>query len=421
MESRPWANLPSEILSQIASKRSSDAAVYVSLRRICREWCQSLTRESPVPPLPSPQLPFLLVPPRTIANHTVGKIFPLPVFNHFTTPKLIDDLPQLANSINSFCVGTSHGWLITLGKDSSVSLLNPVTADSIPLKPLSSIDNKILSFNPNSYPEYYLMTREKARIANFQHTLVRLSILSSDPAQDNDFTLLLFLTGLKDCCFTLKGRDGAWTSHLHGPTEVKDVIFIRGVFFTLSPPLQLGIFDFRNIEAGLAVKVCNLNLNMPIGDTFLVNSNNIPLIVHTYPLNNQRLFMPRRYIQGMQYIDNFNPDDSQVRGRFTRELNGVVLFLGHGCSVAVSLDHFPWLMENAIYYTLVRIEMQRVEGEDERMISLWQGTIFRNIIKDGYCVDSNKLFNVEQCRANDFWLFPRPFWVTPNIRRVHVV
>ena len=128
-------------------------------------------------------------------------------------------------------------------------------------------------------------------------------------------------------------------------------------------------------------------------------------------------FVPKGYILGMDHIDHFNPDDICLIVTSTMELNGMVLFVGYGCSVAVSLDHFPWLMENAIYYTLVRTKLQRVEGEDERMISLWQGAVYRNIIIYGYNDDSNKLFNVEKCRADDFWLFSRPFWVTPNLRR----
>lgn len=415
----PWADLPSGLVSLIASKYTSDAAEYVSLRRVCRHWCRSLTDDSPLPPLPSPQLPFLLVPPCAIyprqAMPQLGKIFRIPFLDPFHVRRLVDDLPQLENTEGSICVGSSHGWLITLDRASSISLLNPVTADVLRLEPLSKINDTILSFNPDSFPEYHLM--EKG-ISHSQFSIVHRAVLSSDPAKDSDFTLLLFLSGLTDCCFTLCGKSRTWSQHKHRPLLVEDVVLVNGVFIAIDRLANLVFFDFRNHKHEPVITwYCNV-ITVPFGDVFLVNSDGHLLIVSTNPLNCQNQFViPRNYISVFEYPLNHEP---RIKARKIREFRDLVLFLGHGCSVSVPVQHFTCLVDT-VYFARVYVELEMVEEEGVgRMTVLYQGAVYQNYISDrSKTSESVRVYDVDNSQNSDHWTAPRPFWVTPNINRIY--
>ncbi|KAJ3701615.1 hypothetical protein LUZ61_005320 [Rhynchospora tenuis] len=414
-----WATLPWEILSKIISHATDTAAEYVSYRSICPGWRRSLTDYSPIRPLPSPQLPFLLLPHHDRDPHQptphIGKVFPLP-FNPLRAPRSYD-LPQLKNTQGFICVGSSHGWLITLGRDSSLSLLNPVTADSLPLHFLSCIDHQNISFHRLSFPEYHLM---RHNIWHSQSSIVRRAVLSSDPAEDHNFTLLLFISDENNYCYTWSGRGGPWIKHQHTKFVVEDVISINGMFVAINRWNQLVFFDFRNRNTGLDLIWFNIQQELPSGDVFLVNSDGHLLIVSTlfflYP--SQDIF-PRGYIKIFEFpVEEFR--NRTVRRIKVMDLKDHALFLAHGCSVSVSVSvrHFPRLTRDAVYFTHVYCKLgAMVEGEERRDVTLYQGAVYRNIVSAGTMSESIKVFDVENSRVAGLWNGRRPFWVTPNINR----
>ncbi|KAJ1685700.1 hypothetical protein LUZ63_017090 [Rhynchospora breviuscula] len=413
-----WATLPWEILSLIISHATDSAAEYVSYRRICRGWGRSLTDYSPIRPLPSPQLPFLLLPhhdrdPRQPTPH-IGNVFPLP-FNPSRVPRSYD-LPQLKDTEGCICVGSSHGWLIALGQDSSVSILNPVTADSLLLHPLSSIDQQNLSFHHNSFPEYHLMRRN---IWHSQSSIVRRAVLSSDPAEDSNFTLLLFISDGINCCYTWSGRAGPWIKHVHSKLLVEDVISIKGFFVAIDRWNQLVFFDFRNRNTGLVLTPFTIKHDLPSGDVFLVNSDGRLLIVLTshflYP--SQRV-LPRGFIKVFQFQANpIEFHSRELKCMQVMEHTDHALFLGHGCSVSVSVRHFPQLTRNAVYFTHAYCRSELVEGEEGRVLPLYQGAVYRNIISADGMSESIEVFDVENSQYAGLWNGQRPFWVTPSLNR----
>ncbi|XP_078156116.1 uncharacterized protein LOC144551867 [Carex rostrata] len=424
---RPWNNLCSELLSIIISKCSATAAATAYFGTVCADWRRSLTKYSPIPPIRSPQPPFLLLPSRTIRIPSLGKVVRLPfkdpsIKNYSSDPKLIE-LPQLEEAIGCICIGSSHGWLITLSQDSSVSLFNPVTQETIHLHPLSSINDEILSFKRYPVPEYHLVGK---KIRDSQFSIVRFAVLSSDPAHDSCFTLLLFLSGLKTHCFMSQGRGGKWNLHVHQlfEREVEDVVFINGVFVTIDRFFELKIFDFNNHETGLVVKKVQLSqiLKKPIGNIFLVNSDGHLLVVYT-----RRPFtgtMQSSILRGNISVFDFHKcplNGVNVEGKKINKLKGVVLFLGHGCSVAVAVEHFPWLKEDVVYFTRDYTKLEREHRGGERMAASNQRTISicQNNIRDKSRSKSNKVLDdVGRSRyaIPEYWSFPRPFWVTPNLR-----
>jgi Protein of unknown function (DUF295) len=420
----PWAHLPSGIISLIASKYTSHAAEYAVLCTVCRHWYRSLTECSPLPSLCSPQLPFLLVPPRTICPYEamprLGKVFPIPFRNPFNGPQLVDDLPQLNNTESMICVGSSHGWLITLDRGSYVSLLNPVTAEVLRLNPLSTIDGKILSFDGDSPPRYHL--KEKG-ISHTQFSLVHRAILSSDPAQDPNFTLLLFLSDLSGSCFTLRSRSGTWSHHKCPPFLIEDVVFINGVFVAINRLINLVFFDFRNKEPEPVITCYSMFVPAPFGDIFLVNSDGHLWIVFTRTMLYQNQFIiPRKYFNVFEYPLNCEAPlnrEARVNAKKIKEFTDLVLFLGHGCSVSVPVRHLTCPV-NTVYFVHVYSVLKGTKEEGAfRITNLYHGAVYQKNISGRTSLEPVRVFDVESSTSADLWAAPRPFWVTPNFNRIH--
>ncbi|KAJ4751967.1 F-box protein skip23 [Rhynchospora pubera] len=347
-----WANdLPPELLSIIASKLAA-AAQYASLRSVCSSWRRFLSMP-PFPPLPSNQVPFLLIPPKDIDSPSpcpLGYPFPLPFATPSRSPAFLT-LPQLIDTLGCVCVGSSHGWLISLDRKSCISLINPVTADSIPLPALSSMGNTVLSFNEHAQrdPEYQLGNGRRF----FQFSIVRRAVLSSDPVRDPGFTVLLFLSGLTHCCFTWRPGCTRWRQHFHELFLVEDVVFVKGVFAAIDRSINLVFFDFRNLETGLIIthQKTLLKLKFRPKEAFLVEAAGDLLLVLKW-VDSRQLSMSTGAIQ--VFLIRVRGDVEGTREAEVIEigrLKNCVLFVGHGSSVCVTVDQFPWLAADTVYFT----------------------------------------------------------------------
>jgi F-box-like len=406
-----WANhLPSEILSLIVSKCITSAAQYVSISRVCREWRRSLTNYSPLPPLPSAQLPFLLIPRHEFGpDLPLGYIYPLSFTHPYRQPATFS-LPHLERTDGCICVGSSHGWLITLGRDSSISLLNPVTGDSIHLPLLSSIDNRILYFDHSSYPEYHL--RQKGTY-NSQASMIHRAVLSSDPIKDPGFTVLLFFSGLTDSCFTCNKDSVTWHQHLHEPFLVEDVIFFNGVFIAIDLSINLVVFDFSNFKTGLVMKQQKPQLGLSPKEAFLVEeAGDLLLVVKRVTINWLR--MSRKSIKVFIVVmpEKDGDGDPNVRALEVAWLSQRTLFVGHGCSVCVPVQPSPWMAEGKVYFLDVYPKLSKDDvGRD---------IVLHNAGVHGVNVSSKvmrKVFVVDHRRFAPLWTHLRFYWVTPNLNR----
>ncbi|KAJ1685692.1 hypothetical protein LUZ63_017082 [Rhynchospora breviuscula] len=401
-----WANdLPSEVLSIIAAK-SGSAARYVTLRRVCKQWHQSLSMP-PFLPLPSRQVPFLLVPPHGSdppAPCPIGYAFPLP----FAAPSqtAFFQLPQLQETLGCICVGSSHGWLISLSHDSALSLINPVTADSIHLPHLSSMDNTVLSFDKDCFPEYRL--RNGIHFSSF--SIVRRAVLSSDPVQDPGFTVLLFLSGLTKCCFTWRNGIARWHQHLHAQFLVEDVVFVKGVFAAIDLSINLAIFDFRNWQAVLIITRRSLLVEVMPKEAFLVESAGDLLLVLKW-VNSGHSMMQRGAIKVFQI--HLRRDVHSIMKAGVNEigrLKNCVLFVGHGSSVCVTVDRFPWLAADTVYFTHFYIQPEK----DDKVMH--HGGVYKFTVRSKA---ASRAFAVGTPWYFVLWSCLKFYWVTPNLNSLN--
>ncbi|KAJ4751971.1 hypothetical protein LUZ62_086376 [Rhynchospora pubera] len=400
-----WANdLPPEILSIIAAK-SGSAARYVTLRLVCKRWHQSLSMP-PFLPLPSRQVPFLLVPPHGSdppAPCPIGYAFPLP----FSAPSQTTffPLPQLQETLGCICVGSSHGWLISLSRDSALSLINPVTADSIHLPHLSSMDNTVLSFDKDSFPEYRL--GNGIRVSWF--SIVHRAVLSSHPVQDPGFTVLLFLSGLTECCFTWRNTCTRWHQHLHMPFLVEDVVFLNGAFAAIDLSTNLAIFDFRNLKTVLMITLQPLLEVMP-KEAFLVESAGDLLLVLKW-VNYGHSMIHKGAIKVFLIFSLENLDGVVELGAIEiGPLKNCVLFVGHGSSVCVKVDRFPWLAADTVYFT----HFYTLPGKDGEVVhhgGVYKFTVSSKAPSRAFAVGTPWYFAL--------WSWLKFYWVTPNLNSLN--
>ncbi|KAK7269270.1 hypothetical protein RIF29_21992 [Crotalaria pallida] len=132
MISGDWAELNPDLLDEIA-KFIYCYDDYVQFRAVCKHWNTSL------PKIPNHHNPWLVLPldgdkPKTLLSPLAEqkKIYHM-ILPEFQTTKLR---------------GSSFGWLIGLGIDGTVRMLNPFNKKHIDLPPLSTFPD-VVSYNPD--------------------------------------------------------------------------------------------------------------------------------------------------------------------------------------------------------------------------------------------------------------------------------
>ncbi|XP_020080087.1 uncharacterized protein LOC109703783 [Ananas comosus] len=121
--------------------------------------------------------------------------------------------------LDSYCFGTSHGWLLVLGSNSSIYTVNVITYNYVGLPPLLTAPANMLQFNAETYPHYRVFSdppgdqevHGAVPVMVRRRDLIRLSVLSSDPAEDPNFTVLIVLNHITNkYLYCRKGTDAAW-------------------------------------------------------------------------------------------------------------------------------------------------------------------------------------------------------------------
>nr|XP_009419042.1 PREDICTED: F-box protein SKIP23-like [Musa acuminata subsp. malaccensis] len=122
-----WTGLRQHLV-KLTSHFLRSASDYIRFRAVCKCW------RSAVPPRPRhlpAQLPFLLY----LSTPEPRKSSAFCLANAFN-----GSMRRLPHTTSMYCIGSSYGWLILISEvTSAVSLFNPVTAEDIPLPPLSTL------------------------------------------------------------------------------------------------------------------------------------------------------------------------------------------------------------------------------------------------------------------------------------------
>ncbi|KAL2902286.1 hypothetical protein RDABS01_027368 [Bienertia sinuspersici] len=121
-----WSQLPQELIEQIALKLDT-LEDFVVFATICRPWNNALTSLKEHERFPK-LMPWLLL----SFNPNRNIHYNLDLFDPCKDKCYRFNLPE---AYNRRCWGTSLGWILTLGLDLEIHLLNPITKASIRLPP----------------------------------------------------------------------------------------------------------------------------------------------------------------------------------------------------------------------------------------------------------------------------------------------
>lgn len=133
------------------------------------------------------------------------------------------------------CIGSSHGWLITVDESSNMHLMNPLTGAQFPLPPVTTLpfvegvhdsqgraDGTAIDRRP---PHTY--TLQDARRIMFHK-----AIISAAPDEGSGFAVMMICNIWRALAFA-RAEDKAWT-YIDTPDSFTDVIYHRDKFYTIS-------------------------------------------------------------------------------------------------------------------------------------------------------------------------------------------
>ncbi|XP_020080085.1 uncharacterized protein LOC109703780 [Ananas comosus] len=197
-----WPSIPWDLLALILS-RLPCSVHYLRAVIACKQWAAtSLPFPHHLPVQPPVALFSEFSSTGPYYNPATG------IYRHFRGPHH-----------DSYCFGTSHGWLLLLSPNSTVYTVNPVTYECIGFPPLFNAPANMLRFNTATYPSYHVIpdTPGDQEVPGAvplmvrRRDLIRLSVLSSDPAKELNFAVLIVLNHIANkYLYCRKGVDAAW-------------------------------------------------------------------------------------------------------------------------------------------------------------------------------------------------------------------
>ncbi|KAF3338959.1 F-box protein [Carex littledalei] len=217
-----WSDLAYDMLGHITS--FLPLTDHHRFSAVCKNWrlVAKQKRHSP-----AHQLPWLVLGDEPGTGKR--KFYNLSEDRHYAI-----DIPEL---YGRYICGSSHGWLVAIDIKITGILINPFTREfyELPLFPQYNIG--MWEATPPSYENFPIVDyregpggRGSGTFEELQVKIVHKAILSHDPKERADFTLMI-LTGWKGVPAFWKPGDSSWTViSVRSPMFISDVIYFKGQF-----------------------------------------------------------------------------------------------------------------------------------------------------------------------------------------------
>ncbi|XP_064947810.1 uncharacterized protein LOC135598209 [Musa acuminata AAA Group] len=252
---------------------------------------------------------------------------------------------RLPHTTSMYCIGSSYGWLVLISEaTSAVSLFNPVTAEDIPLPPLSTLQSRglFLFYQSEDGIGSYFIKTDYPNITVESNAIVDKAVLSSDPTLDRDFVAIVFLDGIYKRCFTCRPGDRSWKDNVNEPFDDLHWIF-PGVpqVFNLTDVVPYGerrlcaVYNDKNYLAVFDVDPG------PPGRATMIDKNYLASHCNKTTADGKIVDSTR--------VFRFDPGDTG-RPAVAVELEDIgdrILFLGTCCSVSVAAGDCSGIPGNA--------------------------------------------------------------------------
>ncbi|XP_070021712.1 F-box protein At2g26160-like [Nicotiana sylvestris] len=362
-----WSKLPVDLLGLIAS-RLHFVEDWVRFGGVCKSWRTGILQNGNS--LCS-FLPWLMLPQRT---HESSRTF----YSPFKC-KSYDIC--LSGVLDKRCWGSSHGWLVTLGANFDMHLLNPLSGVQILLPPL----NKCQNLNT-------LICTGKS----FRDSFVSKVILSASPSSSDCVIFALYSDNWK-MAFAKPG-DVAWTplSSIRG--HVDDAICHDGKFYAIDTFGEVLIWDF----AGFFLKKIAFTPSRDMDNLVYVTTYLVELEGQIYAV--MRLLFDTRITDTpclstwsfkIYKLDVYNEKWEEVKS-----LGDWSIFVGSNHSFSISCCAYPECESNCIFFTddFSGVYYNAVHGYDMGTYNIQNGGI-QPLIQE----------NVSA------FAFSQPLWIIPSL------
>ncbi|XP_019187258.1 PREDICTED: putative F-box protein At4g22170 [Ipomoea nil] len=283
----------------IIAHRLNFALDYVRFGMVCRSWSRVVAENGPS------FLPWLMLSQKHDTDFR-GVCYP------FENRSLDLHLPELHDKR---CWGSPCGWVVTLGSDFGLGLLNPLTRAQRVLPPLPNLKNLVCSRR------------------QFRNSFVNKVVLSSSP----DFVVLAIYSKREKMAI-LKAGNHTWTPLPLEccPRGVEDAICFDGKVYIVGCSWEIAIFDCQG---------CVL----------------------------QEIIFPPLQEVFLEHQEDLHPDDGLVDA-YVVEINGLIYVV---CKVLETRnDQFAAFHLRTKRFDVYRLELQGNEGKSDDVESLGDWSIF---------------------------------------------
>ncbi|GMH10706.1 hypothetical protein Nepgr_012547 [Nepenthes gracilis] len=317
-EMADWSTLPDDLLKLIAGWLHS-IEDYIHFAAVCRSWHLVAVQKDTSS---HPKLPWLML---TEGHSSHIRELYSPVSNRVY--KLW--LPECQGRR---CWGTPFGWLVTVGTDFRLHLLNPLSRRQILLPPLQKCRNlSQLICGPREFRDVFL----------------NKAVISSSPSSSDCVVMAVYLDYRKMAF--LKLGDEAWTPLECSPRPIEDIMLFNGNFFAIDCSQNMLVFDStgshtRTIEFTSPPSIDELDYEAK----YLIELKGEICMVVRCLYETRVTDTPCWRTWGFSVLKF---DVCTENWKAVKSLDGCCLFLGNNNSFAVQASGCPGFRSGCIYFT----------------------------------------------------------------------
>ncbi|KAF7090983.1 hypothetical protein CFC21_093652 [Triticum aestivum] len=311
-----------------------------------------------------------------------------------------------------YLIGSSHGWLITSDERSELQIVNPITGEQIVLPSVITLEQvKPVFDDEGAIHKYELWEPRYTALAEFlghepsvyaldelRDYLYLKAYLFPDP-QTESYIVVLIHNPEYQISFARAG-DCGWT-FLPPGWNYQECIYKDGILYAVTRTGSIDAFDLsgptvtrKTVLGDMKNYICEhiYIVQAPWGDMLQVwreqptvdgdaGSENIK--------ETSKIFVYKIDMAAKKLVE--------ING-----LHGHVLFLGHSQTQCLSVEEYPQLKANCVYFT-----------DDVRFISLYQNS------KRDVGVLNLENDTREEIIPQIYCSWPNPIWITPSLTMMY--
>ncbi|KAL5726223.1 SWR1-complex protein 3 [Ranunculus cassubicifolius] len=315
------SQLPDGIIDLIQKKFNS-VEDFVRFGAVCKSWHSAV--ESRKKTQDVSLHPWLML--ATYDHHKKG----IQKFYNLSNKKTFKlKLPQIQGRR---CFGTSFGWMVTIGIDLNIHLLNPFTGIRLPLPSQPTL--------PNQYDC-------KLSPQHLRRSFVHKSMAIQLQTPKSESIVVMAIHSQSYLSFVRPG-DSAWTL-VDCPTRrgFHDVISYNGEIYAFNAYGDLMLCEITDAAHSKAITIASHPEGFVPGNKYyLVEMNgSLHCVERVYTADSKNIGYATTFFEVHEF------DFGTKSWTYLYDLGNYALFLGTNTSYAIEIDEFSELKPNCVYYT----------------------------------------------------------------------